>query len=70
MVGIRVNRESRMFLAWAPFCHFVTLKHRPVYNNFKYNEDPNTKLFELSSKQKAEVHFLSLITFPIHKSMC
>lgn len=50
--GIRVNGESTILLDWVSLCQFIELEHKTVYNNFKYNEGPNTKLFDTVIKIK------------------
>lgn len=52
MAGISVNGESTILLYRVPFCQFIELEHKRVYNNFKYNEGPNTKLFNTVIKIK------------------
>lgn len=50
-------------------CHFVTLKHRTVYNNFQIQWRCTHKIVWHCIQGKSEVHLVPLIIFSIHKNM-
>lgn len=50
-------------------CHFVTLKHRTVCNNFQIQWWCTHKIVWHCVQGKSEVHLVSLIIFSIHKNM-